>query len=73
MVAVSSRFGSRPKACSTSPPTVSNSSSAKSLPKRGETAVLEGLRFRILHADSRRLYTMQVERLAPPAGADRPA
>ena len=43
------------------------------LPKRGETAVLEGLRFRILHADSRRLYTMQVERLAPPAGADRPA
>ena len=40
------------------------------LPKRGETAVLEGLRFRVLRADSRRLYTLQVERLAPPAGAD---
>ena len=35
------------------------------LPKRGETAVLEGLRFRVLRADSRRLYTLQVERLAP--------
>ena len=43
------------------------------LPKRGETAVLEGLRFRVLRADSRRLYTLQVERLAPPAGADGPA
>ena len=31
------------------------------LPKRGETAVLEGLRFRVLRADSRRLYTLQVE------------
>jgi magnesium and cobalt transporter len=40
------------------------------LPKRGETAVLEGLRFRVLGADSRRLYTLQVERLAPPAGTD---
>ena len=40
------------------------------LPKRGETAVLEGLRFRVLRADSRRLYTLQVERLAPPPGAD---
>ena len=43
------------------------------LPKRGETAVLEGLRFRVLRADSRRLYTLQVERLAPAAGADEPA
>ena len=42
------------------------------LPKRGETAVLEGLRFRVLRADSRRLYTLQVERMAPPAGADSP-
>jgi magnesium and cobalt transporter len=42
------------------------------LPKRGETAVLEGLRFRVLRADSRRLYTLQVERLAPAAGADAP-
>jgi magnesium and cobalt transporter len=43
------------------------------LPKRGETAVLEGLRFRVLRADSRRLYTLQVERLAPAAGTDSPA
>jgi magnesium and cobalt transporter len=42
------------------------------LPKRGETAVLEGLRFRVLRADSRRLYTLQVERLAPAAGAGEP-
>jgi len=30
------------------------------------------LRFRVLRADSRRLYTLQVERMAPPAGADSP-
>ena len=35
------------------------------LPKRGETTTMEGLRFRVLRADSRRLYTLQVERLAP--------
>jgi len=40
------------------------------LPKRGETTTMEGLRFRVLRADSRRLYTLQVERMAPPAGAD---
>ena len=34
------------------------------LPKRGETTTMEGLRFRVLRADSRRLYTLQVERLA---------
>jgi len=37
------------------------------LPKRGETTTLEGFRFRVLRADSRRLLTLQVERVAPPA------
>ena len=40
------------------------------LPKRGETTMLGGFRFRVLRADSRRLYTLQVERVAPPPGAD---
>jgi magnesium and cobalt transporter len=37
------------------------------LPKRGETITMENLRFRVLRADSRRLYTLQVERVAPAA------
>jgi len=40
------------------------------LPKRGEATTIEGLRFRVLRADSRRLHTLQVERLAPPPSAD---
>jgi magnesium and cobalt transporter len=40
------------------------------LPKRGETTTMKGLRFRVLRADSRRLYTLQVERIAPPPAAD---
>ena len=36
------------------------------LPKRGETVTMEGLRFRVLRADSRRLHTLLVERIAPP-------
>src|SRR5438045_3964012 len=32
------------------------------LPKRGESITLQGLRFRVLRADSRRLHTLQVER-----------
>ena len=40
------------------------------LPKRSETTAIEGLRFRVLRADSRRLYTLQVERVAPPPGED---
>jgi magnesium and cobalt transporter len=36
------------------------------LPKRGEATTMGGLRFRVLRADSRRLHTLQVERLAPP-------
>jgi magnesium and cobalt transporter len=35
------------------------------LPKRGETTTLDGLRFRVLRADSRRVYTLQVERVVP--------
>ena len=42
------------------------------LPKRGESTTIGGLRFRVIRADSRRLHTLQVERLAPPAGADSP-
>ena len=33
------------------------------LPKRGESVVLEGLRFQVLHADSRRLHSLLVERV----------
>ena len=40
------------------------------LPKRGEATTMEGLRFRVLRADSRRLHTLQVERIAPAAPAD---
>ena len=38
------------------------------LPKRGEATTLGGFRFRVLRADSRRLHTLQVERVAPPSG-----
>ncbi|MCL1826008.1 MAG: CBS domain-containing protein [Betaproteobacteria bacterium] len=33
------------------------------LPRRGEMAVIEGWRFRVLRADSRRIYTLLVERM----------
>ena len=36
------------------------------LPKRGETTTMEGLRFRVLRSDSRRLHTLQVEKVAAP-------
>jgi len=36
------------------------------LPKRGESVSLEGFRFRVVRADSRRVHTLQVERIAPP-------
>jgi magnesium and cobalt transporter len=39
------------------------------LPKRGETTVIGELRFRVVRADSRRLYTLQVEPAAAPAPA----
>src|SRR3982750_628161 len=39
------------------------------LPKRGEVATLDGFRFRVLRADSRRLHTLQIERVSPPPAA----
>jgi magnesium and cobalt transporter len=35
------------------------------LPKRGEATTIDNFRFRVLRADSRRIYTLEVERLAP--------
>ena len=35
------------------------------LPKRGETTTIENFRFRVIRADSRRIYTLQVDKLAP--------
>ncbi|TAK44899.1 MAG: magnesium/cobalt efflux protein, partial [Betaproteobacteria bacterium] len=32
------------------------------LPKRGETLTIDGLRFQVLRADSRRVYTLIVEK-----------
>ena len=40
------------------------------LPKRGESTTVGPFRFRVLRADSRRLYTLQVERIAPPPGEE---
>src|SRR5512136_434189 len=44
------------------------------LPKRAETAVIGDYRFRVVRADSRRLHTLEVERVQPasdaPAGGD---
>jgi magnesium and cobalt transporter len=37
------------------------------LPKRGETVVIDGLRFRVARADSRRIHTLNVERVAAAA------
>ena len=44
------------------------------LPKRGESAVIGDLRFRVVRADSRRLYTLQVEPVTnvPAVGATAP-
>ena len=36
------------------------------LPKRGETTTIDKFRFRVVRADSRRIYTLQVEKLLPP-------
>ena len=43
------------------------------LPKRGETTTLENFRFKVVRADSRRIYTLEVERLAPEPEAETPA
>ncbi|MBS0321342.1 MAG: CBS domain-containing protein [Proteobacteria bacterium] len=37
------------------------------LPKRGETVTIDGLRFRVVRADSRRVQLLNVERIAAPA------
>jgi magnesium and cobalt transporter len=37
----------------------------KRLPKRGESTVIGNLRFKVIRADSRRIYTVQVEKLTP--------
>jgi len=43
------------------------------LPKRGEAATIENFRFRVVRADSRRIYTLEVERFAPEPGKESPA
>jgi magnesium and cobalt transporter len=43
------------------------------LPKRGEATTIENFRFRVVRADSRRIYTLEVERLAPEPDAESPA
>jgi hemolysin (HlyC) family protein len=40
------------------------------LPKRGETTTVDDFRFKVVRADSRRIYTLEVERLAPAPEAD---
>ncbi|MDY0057145.1 HlyC/CorC family transporter [Methyloversatilis discipulorum] len=37
------------------------------LPKRGEVVQIDALRFTVLRADSRRVHTLMVDRIAPPA------
>jgi magnesium and cobalt transporter len=43
------------------------------LPKRGEAATIGDFRFKLIRADSRRIYTLQVERVAPQVEHDTPA
>jgi len=43
------------------------------LPKRGETTTIANFRFKVVRADSRRLYTLEVERLAPEPETEIPA
>jgi magnesium and cobalt transporter len=40
------------------------------LPKRGESTTIDNFRFKVVRADSRRIYTLQVERLAPQSEED---
>jgi magnesium and cobalt transporter len=42
------------------------------LPKRGESTTIDNFRFKVVRADSRRIYTLQVERLAPQPEDDSP-
>jgi magnesium and cobalt transporter len=43
------------------------------LPKRGEATTIGNFRFKVVRADSRRIYTLQVERLAPEPEDESPA
>ncbi len=43
------------------------------LPKRGEATMIGNFRFKVVRADSRRIYTLQVERLAPEPEENSPA
>ena len=43
------------------------------LPKRGESTTIGNFRFKVVRADSRRIYTLQVERLAPEPEENSPA
>jgi magnesium and cobalt transporter len=43
------------------------------LPKRGETTTIGDFRFKVIRADSRRLYTLQVERQVPQPEPETPA
>jgi magnesium and cobalt transporter len=43
------------------------------LPSRGEATTIGNFRFKVVRADSRRIYTLQVERTAPAAEARSPA
>jgi magnesium and cobalt transporter len=43
------------------------------LPSRGEATPIDNFRFKVVRADSRRIYTLQVERIAPETEARSPA
>jgi len=43
------------------------------LPKRAETTTIANFRFKVVRADSRRLYTLEVERLGPEPQTEIPA
>ena len=43
------------------------------LPKRGDATTIGNFRFKVVRADSRRIYTLQVERLAPEPEENSPA
>jgi len=42
------------------------------LPKRGESTTIDNFRFKVVRADSRRIYTLQVERIVPQPEEDSP-
>ena len=42
------------------------------LPKRGEMTTIDGFRFKVIRADSRRIYTLQVEPLTEEQDTEAP-